>query len=417
MKYILSFALMTTLLTTSCQNSNESNRYDSAINRLLDFFDKNAYDAELKTYLSEIDNSGQAISSKVYNVALSRLVYGLSYASSIDKAHLDRAEAVAKFQIANLTAEDSVGSYFRSYFDVQANESDGSDSFDVWQQAYGLCGLAELYRNNSSDDLLADIHRFHKGFVDRFYDSKKGGFYGSHSVQGGKNSGSKSIQSLMYPLTAYMENLWIADVANRAEYEPILKGNMEIAYQNVWDAKLGWVNIKFDDEWNPCEHPSSEEACSTVTPGHNFQFASLLLRTKNWDFLTTAEKEKYEALALEILDATLSKPIFSAEDLSQGFCSEVNPLTDEVIDDRKTWWQHCEALLALSLAGDRFEKELNELEQFYFSAFPDTENGGEFFFLDKDNTPDTEELKGSIGKSTYHTIEMIKFLNVRSQKN
>lgn len=89
----------------------------------------------------------------------------------------------------------------------------------------------------------------------------------------------------------------------------------------------------------------------------------------------------------------------------------MNPVTSEVTDNRKTWWQHCEALIALSLSDGSFEEEQKNLEAYYFSTFPDQQNGGEFFYVDAENQPLTEELKGSIGKSAYHTIEMIRFLN------
>ena len=97
--------------------------------------------------------------------------------------------------------------------------------------------------------------------------------------------------------------------------------------------------------------------------------------------------------------------------MSQGFYSEVNPVNNEVTDKRKTWWQHCEALVAFSLADNKFKIKAKNLENFYFNTFLDNENGGEFFFVNELNIPQTDELKGSIGKSAYHTIEMIKFLN------
>ena len=113
---------------------------------------------------------------------------------------------------------------------------------------------------------------------------------------------------------------------------------------------------------------------------------------------------------MEVLNTTLDKPIFPNKDLSQGFYSQVNPVTNEVEDRRKTWWQHCEALIALSLADDEFSVKSGNLEKFYFETFPDRKNGGEFFFVDESNVPQMDELKGSIGKSAYHTIEMIRFL-------
>jgi len=420
-KHLLFLSVIFLILTGACQMPNNSTdhkvetidkEHEKTINQLLGFFDKNAYDPEIETYYSEIDNDGQVVSKKVYNVALSRLIYGLSYSSIINTSHLDQAQKAIDFQVNNLTGKDSVGNYFISYFDVQSDDSDQSTDLDIWQQAYGLCGLSEFYRNHPSDELLAIIHRFHDAFVHRFHDKIHGGFYGNYNTKTGRISGSKSLQSLVYPITAYMENLWLADSLNRNKYEPYLKENLSIAYEKAWNEELGWVNIKFDDSWNVCEHQSDKKVCFNVSPGHNFQFASLLLRTKYWDFLTAKEQGKYEDLGIEILSNTLNKPIYPASNLSQGFFSEINPITNKVIDDRKTWWQHCEALIAFSLAGEKFEIKLIELEKFYFNAFTDTDKGGEYFYLDRNNVPQIDELKGNIGKSTYHTIEMIRFLNM-----
>jgi len=414
------------ILLISCSDSIEVHHdqstaikavHQNTINRLLDFFQDNAYDAELNAYFSDIDNTGQITSDRIYNVALSRLIYGLSFSSIIDKSYLEKAKGAANFQMNKLIGQDSIGNYFISYIDAPSYTIDSSLALDIWQQGYGLCGLSELYRNQPDAKLLSTIHSIHEDFVTRFHDDINGGFYGNYNPQNGAVSGSKSLQSLLYPITAYMENLWLADTPNREKYEPYLKENISIAYQNGWNRALGWVNIKFDDSWSPCEHRSAEEPCFNVAPGHNFQFASLLLRSKNWDFLTSEEKLKYQNLGLEIIDATLKKHIYPSDNLDQGFYSEVNPVNNEITDRRKTWWQHCEALIALSLAEDKYSAELKELETFYFDSFQDDVNRGEFFYLDENNKPLTNEWKGSIGKSTYHTIEMIRFLNAKAIRN
>ncbi|WP_158275647.1 AGE family epimerase/isomerase [Marinilabilia rubra] len=407
----------------SCQSPGNSSmipsegiakKYEKPVLNLIDFFNKNAYDPDTGVYYSEICNSGERMSPKVYNVALSRLIYGLSFASRLDQSYIEKAETACKFQLSQLTSRDSIGDYFISYFDVKASEAGSSKNLDIWQQAYGLCGLVELYRNQPSDSLLSSIHQFHDSFLTRFYDSEYGGFYGEYDLKSGQVSGSKSLQSLIYPVTSYMANLWLADTINRPKYEPYLKENLEIACQNAWNENLGWVNMTFDNDWKPFAPDSEGEQRLTVTPGHNFQFASLFLRTGTWDFLSQNERQKYKDLGTKILDITLDKPIFQGKDLSQGFYSEVSVLNDDVTDYRKTWWQHCEALIALSLANGKYKNEISELEEFYFNHFQDQDNGGEFFYLDRENHPQKKELKGSIGKSIYHTIEAVRFLSERT---
>ena len=419
MRYLFLIATTFLLTTFACKESAPSSKgngvdlggkYDDHLKTLISFFDQFAYSPESGVYLSEISNTGEVLSNKVFNVALSRLIYGLSYASAIQKDYLEKAEQSSQFQLKYLTGKDSIGSYFISFYDIEAKQADSSNTFDIWQQAYGLCGLTELYQNNKDATLLASIHEYHDGFINRFHDKEHGGFYGEFKRQEGQIAGSKSLQCLMYPITAYMENLWQVDVANRSKYESHLKENLEIISKNCWNKELGWVTIKLDDQWNPCQHESTEAPCFTVVPGHNFQLASLFLRTKDWPFLTEEEKAKYKSLGMEILSTTLKKPVIPNRKLSQGFFSEVNPTNDSILDNRKTWWQHCEALLSLSLAGETYNEEILQLEEFYFNHFTDTINGGEYFFLDSNNVPQTETPKGSIGKSIYHTTEMIKFL-------
>lgn len=405
---------------TSCNkkknNSEEINfKYSKQVENLIGFFDRYAYDSIQKTYYSEIDNDGNVVSKNIYNVALSRLIYGLSYTSKWNSENLKLAKNAANFQLKNLVKSGALASSFIS--NIENGTPSQSYQIDIWQQAYGLCGLSELYRIEKNEELLLQIHQLHNAFVQRFKDTVNGGFFGNYKFSEGQISGSKSLQSLMYPITAYMENLWLADTKNSSKYESYLKENLAIAYKNAWNSDLGWANIKFDDQWNPCQHLSAKKPCYRVTPGHNFQLASLFLRTKDWKFLTADERKKYQKLGLEILNTTLKKQIYPNTDLSQGFYSEVNPVSNKVTDKRKMWWQHCEAHIALSFTDGKFEKEIKALEAFYFNSFPDKINGGEYFYVTENDEPITTELKGSIGKSIYHTIEMIRFRNKKTSES
>ncbi|MDR6238813.1 AGE family epimerase/isomerase [Aureibacter tunicatorum] len=410
------------ILAMSCQKAENSKEganenktmdiYLGSMENLIDFFDRNAYDSALHAYYSDLDNEGNLISKRIYNVALSRLIYGLAYSSKFFPKNLDKAKQAANFQMLNLVDSSDSSSFFYSF--VEKGEKEKPLQADIWQQAYGLCGLTELYRNAPDKRLLSRIHMYHHDFVEKFKDDKYGGFYSEYSFEGGQVSGSKTLQALMYPITAYMYNLWTVDTANREKYEPILKENLLLAKRHAWNAEIGWVNVKFDDQWRVCTTENDENPCFTVTPGHNFQLASAFLRAKDMDIFSPQERKEFEELGFEIIDSTLKKSyVFFAEDLSEGFVSEVNPLLDAVLNDRKTWWQHCEALIAMSLCGGKYEEQISQLKKFFFKNFPDFEHGGEYFFIDKNNQPIKDELKGSIGKSTYHTIEMIRYLKER----
>ena len=302
MKRSLIFLVSCLLIITACsetdsidnQSSEKEQKHIQETSDLLAFFNTNAYNKDFKTFYSEVDNEGKVVSSKVYNVALSRLIYGLSYAASIDTVYLKKAQDAVNFQLDHIVQQNEQDTYFASYFDIETGNADSSLNLDIWQQAYGLCGLSELYRNFPEEKLLSKIHQLHRDFVNKFHDKSNGGFYGNYANDEGV-SGSKSLQALLYPITSYMENLWSADVKNRDKYESYLKENIALAYKNGWNKELGWVNIKFDDNWNPCSHDSPTTPCFNVTPGHNFQFATLFLRAKNWTFLTEEERVKYKA--------------------------------------------------------------------------------------------------------------------------
>jgi len=302
-----------------------------------------------------------------------------------------------------MIAADKDGAYYIP--ELSHGQYEQPQSFDIWQQAYGACGLTELYRHTQDRALLTSIHQLNSALIKRFQDKKSGGFYGEYKLDEGQVSGSKTIQSLMYPITALMSNLWLADSENRAIYEPIIKENLSIAYRCVWNDSLKWVNTRFDDNWNPVRGNDD-----VVSPGHNFQFAALLLRSKAWTFIPEEQREAYAVLGKTIVRETLAKKIWDKDQINQGFWEAINPHTNAIISKNKSWWQHCEALIALSFLKDEYDPEFKALHDFYFATFSDSSRGGEWAKVDEENKP-VVEPKGQKGKSVYHHIEMIRFIN------
>jgi mannobiose 2-epimerase len=161
-------------------SGNDNQLYLKTMKNLIDFFDENAYDNSKMTYLSEIDNVGKPISDKVFTVALNRCIYGLSYSSQFFPNNLTRAQQSSEFLLNNLIGKDSIGKYFISF--IENKIPDNSEDLDIWQQAYGLCGLTELYRVTKDQKLLNEIHELHNAFIQRFRDKKRGGFYGNYNI-------------------------------------------------------------------------------------------------------------------------------------------------------------------------------------------------------------------------------------------
>ncbi|WP_430817414.1 AGE family epimerase/isomerase [Carboxylicivirga sp. RSCT41] len=408
MQYTL--LLLSLFILVSCQqasNNADAQFYATSMEQSIHFFDK-AYNADQGFYYSEVNHLGQIESDRVHTVALSRMIYGLAYAAAVNAEFAVRAEKAAAFQLKHMIAEDKDGLYYKPA--IGEGEQAEQKVFDIWQQAYGACGLTELYRHTGDEMLLHQIHRLNNAFIKRFQDKANGGFYGLYDAEEGQVSGSKTIQSLMYPITALMGNLWLADIGNREQYETIIKEHLAIAYKSVWNDSLQWVNTRFDDNWQPVYADGD-----MVSPGHNFQFAALMLRSANWSFLSDQERSDYHKLGKTIVKATLEKNIWAGQEVSQGFFEAINPHTGEVLYRNKSWWQHCEALIALSFIKDEFADEYQQLKDFYFGTFIDTEHGGEWAKVDEDNQP-LVEPKGQKGKSVYHHIEMLRFLSEAEQK-
>ncbi len=392
-------SIILSVIISACGSSIIKNdQYAESMNTSIAFFDQ-AFDAEKGVYFSEVDYDGKVTSSNIHTVALSRMIYGLSYASQWNPECLRTAKACIDYQLKYMTGVDSTGLYFIP--EEGGDQLAKLDRMDIWQQAYGLCGLSEYYRQTKDSSLLQFIHQGHRVLIHRFQDKQNGGFYADYSALEGGVKGSKTIQSLMYPLTAYMLNLWEADKENSQLYEPVIKEHLSIAYNKVWNDSLQWVNVQFDDEWNAIY----ESDKAFVTAGHNFQFAALLLRSADLNFIDADHRKNYRHLALKILDSTLAKDIWSG----QGFYAGFNPLTNAVKDRNLSWWQHSEAIIALSLAGESYADELIQLKFFYFNNFVDKVNGGEIANINSELKP-LIEPKGQKGKSVYHHIEMIRFL-------
>jgi len=403
MKYLQILIVVTSfILFNACDIKKEPNAdYVSQMRESISFFDK-AYDRVKGVYISDVDWQGDILSSDIHTVALSRMLYGLSYAAALEPDYHQRANELLSYQQQNMIGQDGLGSYFIPTVGDSVQED--VEYLDIWQQAYGLCGMTELYRFSKDPALLAIIRKHNDLLITRFRDEISGGFFADYKVGEGGISGTKTLQSIMYPITAYMANLWLADKENRKVYEQIIQEHLSIAYREAWNDSLGWVNIRFTDNWE-----AITEKNAVVSPGHNFQLAALLLRSAKWPFIAEEERANYKALAMQIIMTTLRKPVWSEVGIADGFYENINPNDDTILSDNKSWWQHCEALIALSLAGDEFNEEFDLLYHFYFNTFIDKENGGEWAKVDRNNQP-VIEPKGQRGKSVYHHIELIRFL-------
>lgn len=130
---IIVFLIALTRITIA-QSDRLFKEHYKELESLIQFFNKNAYLQDKGVYLSEIDNTGKIVSDKVFTVALSRLIYGLSYTSFLDSSYLEKAKKSKDFLITYLTAKDSKGNYFKSFYDIKSDYADTtSQMLDIWQ--------------------------------------------------------------------------------------------------------------------------------------------------------------------------------------------------------------------------------------------------------------------------------------------
>jgi len=378
----------------------------------IDFFDLHARDGISGTYLSEIRDDGSPASHKVHVLALSRMIYALSFTSAQLPENLDKARQAAAWLLSTMIGHDSYGPYFIATVDLD-QPLEPEDTLRIWEQSYGLCGLVELFRVTRDEALLHQIHGLYNALVARFMDpGPLGGFCTDYSLEQGLQLDTKSYASTVYPLTAFLINLWEADPSQHLSYERVLARIMDIVFKHFWNEELGWVNETFSADWNPRIDAEGRPTFNANT-GHDFQTAWLLLRASRWAFLTTTSRDAMRKLGFHILDTTLSKPIWG--EARAGFYREMDPVTNTPTTYCKDGWQHGEALPTLALANrmtnrPRYAEALHNLAAFYLETFFDTEQGGEFFSVDRENQPIRSEWKGSKGKSSYHVAETARFM-------
>lgn len=372
----------------------------------IDFYLEHAFDPERKTFYSDLDRNGNRLSNKTHLVALSRLIYGLAKASVYNEQYLPKAEMAAKFLLDSMLKQDQYGPYFASTY-IPDTGAIAPTTLGIWEQSYGFCGLVELYRFTKDASLLEDIHMLFEGYKKRFKDELGEGCFDTYSLENKNEESTKSYQSTIYPLSSFLINLWEVDEANRASYEPWITEHLILAKEKIWNPKSKWVNVNFNNNWERCN--GQDTLCFEVSPGHNFQLAWLLMCSGSWTFIPPDQAKANRELGKQILAYTLEQPIWD-EGVQNGFFETIDPNNQQILSRRKSWWQHCEAIIACSFAQESYKKELQQLESFFVQSFPDYEYGNEFFYLDENNQPIKEVPKGSLGKSVYHTVEMVAFL-------
>jgi mannose/cellobiose epimerase-like protein (N-acyl-D-glucosamine 2-epimerase family) len=348
------------------------------------------------------------------------MVYGLAHGASVDPSYLHRAKRSAEFLLTKMVRRDATGPYFLSAVDAQGSEVTPKTELVVNEQAYGLNGLVALYQVTRDPRLLDTIREAYAAFYKRFHDAEHGGFFDTFDRATGKPVRTKSYNSTVYVATSFLLELSAVDTERKAGYEKVLRELGDRVAGDFFDPKTGWIVENFTNDWKPEWRGWQKQGENTIgVVGHNFQAAWFLMRLADTFEGDATRQAKYRATAREILGSMLDKPVVDWE--RGGFGDVFKRETSEPMwHTNKAWWQQAEAILSLTLAerdgilsgaaADRAKIARDQGLAFYLKHFIDRKNGGEFDNVDKDGNPTPDAVKGSLGKSTYHTVELARYM-------
>jgi len=183
------------------------------------------------------------------------------------------------------------------------------------------------------------------------------------------------------------------------------------------DPSTGWIVENFDASWRPDWRDWQKQAEGTIgVVGHNFQAAWLLVRAADLTVATADQARDWRQAAATVLRSMLSKA--TVVDRDRGGVGDVYVReTDQPMwHTNKPWWQQAEAILALR-AAERAGLDVpgaaevrRSVTDFYLANVIDRRGGGEFAVVDRDGAPVQGERKGHAGKSTYHAVELARFM-------
>lgn len=393
----------------------------------VEFFNRSAWMSNCEVYLTQIDAFGNRTASEHRGiVALSRMLYGLAHSS-----HISKANAVAEFILQKMVRRDQIGEYFVPVVDSFGRPLNAKgevvappEELVVSEQAYGLSGLVALYQVTADTKLLERIRSLYISFYKRFHDPEKLGFFDRFSVKTQTTSATKSYNSTVYVATSFLFELAKTDLNFASHEVPGYQSTVHelggLIVSHFLDPSTGWLNENFDRDWQVAWRDWQKQPEGTIgVVGHNFQAAWLLLRMSSVSEGIRATK--YRDAAKFILTQMLSKPVI---DSSNGglFDVFVRETSKHMWHTNKAWWQQAEGILAMTLAermnlfdghkelSAKLTAERDKAMAFYFRHFVDTKFGGEFAEVQADGAPLMDKLKGDFGKSTYHTVELARYM-------
>jgi mannobiose 2-epimerase len=342
------------------------------------------------------------------------MVYGLAHGGRIE-----RAKRLAHFMLTKMMRTDARGPYFLSAVGPDGAIVTDKPVLVVNEQAYGMCGLVALFEMTKDPRVLEQLRACHAAFEARFHDPEHGGFFDGFDRAADKPVKIKSYNSTVYVATSYLAELASVDSERAAAYRARLTELADLIARHFPDAKTGFIVENFTADWKPDWRDWQRQGENTIgVVGHNFQAAWLLMRLAGLPGVAAPSAKTWTKAARAILESMLAKPVL---DPATGAVGDVykRETAEPMWHTNKAWWQQAEAMMALTLAQKsgllRTRKVLEARDRavdFYFQHFVDRERGGEYDEVDPAGKPTANASKGHLGKSTYHTVELARYMKL-----
>jgi mannobiose 2-epimerase len=332
-----------------------------------------------------------------------------------------------KFLRDKMWDEQYGGFYFIRSREGRMSDYNGFyDEKRTYGNAFAVYGLAALYELTHDEEALELAKKAFHWIEEKSADKIDNGYFQFLTREGipfGINSdhktnavdksevGFKDQNSSIHLLEAYTElyNVW-----KSPELYKRLK-NILFLIRDVICTEKGYLNLFFDNKWNPVSFRNAPEeirkknyGLDHVSFGHNYETAFLMLEASYVLGLendnTTLNKAK------KMLDHAIE---YGWDETNGGFFDEGYYFEEngncEIIKDTKVWWAQAEGLNALLLFSKIFPDEKKYYELFlkqwnYIKKYLIDLENGDWYWGSLEKEPFyIKEPKSTIWKCTYHT--------------
>lgn len=409
------------------------------------------YRTNLNFYGGATDDNLQAMAT------LSRLIYGLSSAYLMTGDHRYRLAAAAgiefqrsSFRILSPDGQSCIWAYGRrkgvngTVTLIPSENGDDFGAISMYEQIYGLAGLAQYYRITGAPEVLEDIRRTVKTFNTFFLDSKDvntefPGFdgYFTHldpvtlrpdSPALGRLQSRKNWNSIGDHIPAYLINLILAldPLPQGADPEiasflhtcrEMLDRTTRLIREKFPDPDSLYVNERFNADWTPDQQWGWQQDRAVV--GHNYKIAWNLMRIAH--YLAASGRQEEASHAIQLAERLAKAMVFHGADLIRGGCFDAverHPTNGQPLEfpwgSVKDFWQQEQAILAnLILHGQTGDPEYldqaRSMSAFWNMFFLDRDNLNVFFRVNEDGLPIVNGAfanKGQYAVAGYHSFEL-----------